>query len=375
MKTIRDIPHLEGVKVLVRTDFNVQIKNGSVAEDFRIVSALPTINYLLKNGAHVILVSHLEVLEGESDSLMPVAETLTKLGVEVKFIKNFNESYQFIESQIGSGYKGCFLLENIRHNEGEKKNDKKFAKELASLADIYVNEAFPVSHREHASVVSVPEFIPGYAGLQFEKEIVNLAMAFDPSHPFLFILGGAKFETKLPLLTKFMQLADKIFVGGALANDLFKQKGYEVGISLVSENKIDLTNFVNNEKVMIPSDVTLQNGEFRDVDAVSKTDKIMDVGQKTIEQLKQIISSAKFILWNGPLGLYEDGYRGPTLDLAKMIADATQNGTKTIVGGGDTLAAISTLGLEGKFTFVSTGGGAMLDYLAKGTLPGIEALK
>ena len=374
MKTLSDIPHLEGVKVLVRADFNVPIANGEVADDYRIRMALPTIQFLRKKKAKVILVSHLEAADGDNPSLEPVARRLEKLDGKVVFVKYWKNAQQAIENELGDG--GCILLENLRFFEGEKDNDPKFAEQMASLADIYVNEAFSVSHREHASIVSVPKLIPAYAGMQFEREVTALSKAFNPTHPFLFILGGAKFETKLPLLSKFIDIADSVFLGGALANDVFKAKGYETGISLLSKGGVDLSGFANNPKLMIPVDVVTQNKEVKASDQVSKTDKIMDSGPKSMALLKQKIDQAKFILWNGPLGLYEDGYRGPTLDLAKFIAGASEgNGTESIVGGGDTLAAISSLGLQDKFTFISTAGGAMLDFLAKGTLPGIEALK
>lgn len=373
MKTLTDIPHLQGVKVLVRADFNVPIQNKEVADDYRIRMALPTIEFLRSKGAKVILVSHLESADGGNPSLEPVARSLSKLDGGTTFIKDWKKAHEIIEN-LKDGE--CVLLENLRFFDGEKANDPAFAAQMASLADVYVNEAFSVSHREHASVVGVPKLIPSYAGIQLEKEVAALSKAFNPAHPFLFILGGAKFETKLPLLSKFLTIADKVFVGGALANDIYKQRGYEVGISLVSKEDIDLSDFARNPKVIIPVDIINQEKEVKMANALTPADKIMDSGPETMEALKATIKAAKFILWNGPLGLYEDGYRGPTLDLARMIAEASeQNGAESIVGGGDTLAAISTLGLEEKFTFISTGGGAMLDFLAKGTLPGIEALE
>lgn len=372
MRTIRDISHLEGVRVLVRADFNVPLRNNAVADDFRIRTTLPTIEFLRKKGAKIILVSHVESNDGGNPSLEPVAKHLEKLDGRVVFIKDIKNAHAIIENEIKNGE--CALLENLRFFEGEKNNDPKFAEQLASLADVYVNDAFSVSHREHASVVGVPEYIPGYAGLQFEKEITNLSKAFQPSHPFLFILGGAKFETKLPLLNKFRDSADTVFVGGALATDFYKKKGYEIGVSLTSKGDVDLSSFMNDPKIVLPADIVNEKKEEKSAEALSPTDKIMDAGPKTVEILKKLIGEAKFILWNGPLGLYEDGYRGPTLELAKMIGEATERGVETIVGGGDTLAAIATLGMQDKFTFISTGGGAMLDFLAKGTLPGIEAL-
>lgn len=372
MKTIRDIEHIEGVRVLVRVDFNVPIANGKVADDFRIRMAFPTIDFLHKKGAKVILVSHLESTDHDNPTLEPVAKHLQQLGVPVVFVKEYKKAAEIIE-HIKNG--DCVLLENLRFFDGEKDNDPKFAAELASLADIYVNDAFPVSHREHASIVGLPKLIPGYAGLQLEKEILNLSKVFSPSHPFLFILGGAKFETKLPLLEKFMSIADIVFVGGALATDFYKEKGYEVGKSRVSEDGFHLERFMSDPKLIIPVDVLNQKNETRAADGLKPDDIVMDDGPKTMGMLRDQIQKANFILWNGPLGMYEGGYRGATLELARLVAERTSHkGVESIVGGGDTLAAIAQLGIEDKFTFISTGGGAMLDFLAKGTLPGIEAL-
>ena len=372
MKTLADIQYVKGVKVLTRVDFNVPIKNGVVVDDFRIRMALPTIQYLISRGAKVILIAHLESSDGSNASLQPVAHILNTLGIKTTFVENMRNARQEIEvMQEGD----VILLNNLRLNSGEKDNDPQFAKELASLADIYVNDAFSVSHREHASVVGVPRYIQGYVGLQMEREIIHLSRAFTPTHPFVFILGGAKFETKVPLIDKFLQTADIVYVAGALANDFFKAKGYEVGTSLLSKGSFDFDTFLNNKKLTIPVDVVNQDHQTMDADKVSETDKIMDAGMKSVQELGNIISQAQFILWNGPFGLYEDGYQGATLEVARMIATATQRGATSIIGGGDTLAAVASLGLSDKFTFVSTGGGAMLDFLATGTLPGIQALE
>lgn len=372
MKTLTDIQYLEGVKVLTRVDFNVPIQNGVVVDDFRIRMSLPTIQFLTSKNAKVILIAHLESSDGSNNSLKPAADSLVKLGVKVTFVENIRNASKAIEA-MGNG--GCILLNNLRLSEAEKDNEPLFAKELASLADIYVNDAFSVSHRAHASIVGVPKFLPSYAGIQLENEIKHLSKAFNPTHPFLFILGGAKFETKLPLLQKFLKIADTIFVGGALANDFFKAKGYEVGVSLLSKGNIDFKALLADSKIMIPVDVVDQDHVNKNADAVSKTDKIMDSGSATIEELKQVIAQSKFILWNGPLGLYENGYQGATLELAKLMSGATEKGATTIIGGGDTLAAVATVGAQEKFTFISTGGGAMLDFLANGTLVGIQALE
>jgi len=372
MKTLKDIRFVDGLKALVRADFNVPLKNGAVADDYRIRMTIPTVKHLLDKKAKVILISHLESNDGGNPSLQPIADALNRLNVTVKFIKDYKNAREIIEAE---DY-GCFLLENLRFFDGEKGNDAKFAKELASLADIYVNDAFSVCHREHASVVGIPKYLDSYAGLQLEKEISHLSRAFDPARPFLFILGGAKFDTKLPLLEKFMKIADFVFVGGALANDFFQEKGYEVGASAVSKGDFGLSRFVKSKKLLLPADVLNEGREVRSSDGLSSTDKAVDAGPKTLAELKETIHISKLVLWNGPLGKYEGGFQEATLTLARMIGEATEkSGVESIVGGGDTLAAIAALGIESKFTFVSTGGGAMLDFLANGTLPGIKALE
>lgn len=358
MKFLHDIQNLDGVKVLMRLDLNVPVQNGVVKDDFRIRKAMPTISYLLEKKAKVILMSHIEAAggkRGEKPSLEPVCNHLHKLGLECVFVKDYKKALTTDTPLL--------MLENLRMFEGEEKNDKKFAQELASLADIYINEAFAVSHRAHASVSAITEFIPSYAGLLFEQEIKHLSSAFKPDHPFLFIIGGAKFETKLPLIEKFMGIADRVFVGGALANNFFKEEGKDIGSSLVSLENFNLKRFIGSPKLVLP------------VDSVKKEDVMFDAGPKTVELLREEVSKAKYILWNGPLGAFEMGYKEPTLELARIIADATQKGAKSILGGGDTLGAIGELKIEDQFTFVSTGGGAMLEYLAKGTLPAIDALE
>lgn len=363
MKYLHDVQQLDGVKVLMRVDFNVPVQNGVVTEDFRIRKILPTIKFLQDKKARIILMSHIESAgknKDEKPSLVPVAEHLKRLGLACVFVKNYKDAERAIEMLNP----GCILLlENLRMNEGETKNDKKFAQALASLADIYINEAFAVSHRAHASVSAITEFLPSYAGLLFEQEIKHLNSAFTPDRPFLFILGGAKVETKLPLIEKFIQIADRVFVGGALANNFFKEQGKDIGSSLVSPDNYNLKRFFDNPKLLLP------------IDSVKKDDAIFDAGPKTVELLKKEIGNAKFILWNGPLGAYEMGYKEPTLELARLIAAATQKGAKSILGGGDTLGAIGELKIEDQYTFVSTGGGAMLEYLAHGTLPAVEALE
>ncbi len=250
-----------------------------------------------------------------------------------------------------------------------------FAKKLAALGDFFVNDAFSVSHRKHASVVGIPKFLSSFLGLQFQAEIENLSKAFNPPQPFLFILGGAKFDTKLPLVQKFLPLATSIFIGGALANDFYKAEGLNIGLSKISDSILDLTNLLVDPKIVIqPDAVVVSTRGTREAkpEDIAADESALDAGSKSIRTLGKLVANAKCVLWNGPLGNYENGYSQATEELAQIIAS---HECLSLVGGGDTLAAISKLGIENKFSFVSTGGGAMLDFLAEGTLPGLEALK
>jgi phosphoglycerate kinase len=243
-----------------------------------------------------------------------------------------------------------------------------------------VNDAFSVDHRAHASTVGIAKYLPSYAGLQLQEEVDKLLIPFKkPKHPFLFILGGAKFSTKMPLIKKYLKLADQVFIGGALLNDFLEAKGYEVGKSLVDDAK-DIKNYniksiLKNKKLIIPEDVVVRNstGELinKKVSEVEKEDTILDVGAQSVKNLGSVVKNSKLILWNGPLGKYESGGGGATKELLKAVAKSK---AISIIGGGDTVALISEMKMEHKFTFVSTGGGATLDFLAKGTLPGIKAL-
>jgi phosphoglycerate kinase len=387
MKTIDQAKIKAGTRVILRADFNVAVQDGMVIDDFRIRKTLQTLDFLKKKGANVLIVSHIDKVAGSKDepTLRPVVDVLNKLGFLCEFAETIEEAHKISLEKTGQEKAAFTLLENIRNYPGEETNDPAFAKRLADLGDIYINDAFSVSHRAHASIVGVPKLLPHFAGFQFVLEVENLSRAFHPSHPFLFILGGAKFDTKLPLVQKFLDKADDIFIGGALSNDFFRAIGFEVGKSTVSVSKIDFDGMLSNKKIILPVDVIVVDPagsqKVLDPDKLGKEERILDAGPKTVALLGKKIDAAKFILWNGPLGNYENGYKGPTQELARMIATATFNdGTESIVGGGDTLAAIVELkqtsgeSLEKSFTFVSTGGGAMLDFLAKGTLPGILAL-
>lgn len=372
MKSIKEIKNLKGKRVLVRVDFNVPIKDGKVLDDFRIRKSIPTIKYLQSKGAKIILLAH---LGDEGESLRPVFLKAKKYLPKLMFVDKsiFSDEIEGMLKKLKSGE--IILLENLRKEKGEKDNSPSFGRALSRYGDIYVNDAFSVSHRPHASVVGITKYLEGYAGLLLSEEIDNLSKAFSPNHPFLFILGGAKFSTKMPLIKKFLHDADNIFIGGALANDFFKAKGYEVGTSLVEEGNFEIKTILKNKKLILPTDVEIvskDSRKFSKVEDVKNDENIVDIGPETLKNLKELVSDAKFILWNGPLGKSGVGSGKPTEELLKLIAKSK---VKSVIGGGDTIAYISKLKLENKLGFVSTGGGATLDFLAKGTLPGIKALK
>lgn len=356
--TLKGIKNLNftGKKVILRTDFNVLVKKGKVVEGHRIQKTLPTIRLLKKKGARIIIISH--ITSGRAKNLRPEVKYLSKY-IKVKFIPEIVG--RKVKKKIAGMKEGdIIILRNLRSDKREEKNDKNFAKQLAGLGNVFINDAFSVSHRRHASVVSLPKYLPSYAGLLFAEELKNLQKAFKPKHPFLLILGGIKFRTKLGVLERFIKIADKIFIGGALANNFFKARGLDIGKSVFDKNT-DIKEYLNNTKIILP------------IDAKKKNNVILDAGPKTIKMLSILVKKSKFILWNGPLGNFEKrGFGKSTEMVAKAI---TKSKAISIIGGGDTVAVIDKLGLMNKFTFVSTAGGAMLEFLARGTLPGIEALK
>jgi phosphoglycerate kinase len=371
MRSIKQIKNLKGKKVLLRVDFNVPIKDGVVEDDFRIRKALPTIKYLKQKGAKVILITH---LGKGGDTLLPVANALKKL-IKSTFVANIlGLDTEIAIRSMKSG--DVLLLENLRNDKGEKDCNQFFASSLAKLGDIYVNDSFSVDHREDASIVLLPKFLPRYAGFQLEEEIKNLSRAFKkPKHPFVFILGGAKFSTKMPLIEKYLKLADFVFIGGALLNDFLKAKGYEVGTSLVSEENFGIEKFLGNKKIILPEDVLVKSGSGilnKSIKDIGAEDFILDIGSKTIKDISILLKKSKLILWNGPLGKYEAGGADGSKKILKLVA---RSKALSIIGGGDTVSLISELKMEKKFSFISTGGGATLDFLAKGTLPGIKMLQ
>lgn len=370
-RSIHECTDLKDAYVLLRTSINVPLRGDAVLNQFRIIRGFTTIKFLVSQGAKVILCGHVGGDGTHSTkTLLPLYEQafpVVKWSEEVVGAETTN-----LRDNLQSGE--ILILENLRKDPREKKNDLDFARSLADLADIYVNDAFPAAHRAHASIVSVPQFIPAYAGHNFVHEYEMLGTAHEPEKPSIFMLGGAKFDTKMPLVEKFLDIYDHIFIGGALANDFFKARGYEVGQSLLSD--IDLTNspLLDNPRLLLPVDVIATDGTTTRVtlpDAVAPHEKIMDAGPETLAMLEPLIANAGSVLWNGPLGNYEEGFEEQTMAVARAMAAAS--GT-TIVGGGDTVASIEALGKQYCFTFVSTAGGAMLQFLEEKTLVGIDAL-
>lgn len=377
-KTFDQAGSLAGKRVLLRTDLNVPIvkmEGGrlEVRDDFRIEKLLPTIEQLKKVGAKTIVLAHIE--STETNSLRAVAGY-----VNTKTAVTFVESFDTLSTHVAQMKNGdVAILENLRSlDAGEKENSADFAKKLAHFGDVYVNEAFSVSHRPHASIVGLPKLLPHFAGPLFDSEVQHLSQAFQPLHPFVFILGGAKFETKLPLVQKFLNKADLVFIGGALANDIFAQRGLEVGQSLRAKGAIDLSALATHPRCATPVDVLVNMPDSypKLPTEVSATDRILDCGPETVDYLSRMLRTAKLVLWNGPLGDYEKGFEQSTIDLAKAIMKSS---ARAVLGGGDTIAVLAKAGLleaclNNEHIFVSTGGGAMLDFLANGTLVGIEAL-
>jgi phosphoglycerate kinase len=369
VRPITGATDLKGKRVLVRGNLNVPVDKGHVMDAYRIEMLLPTLMFLRDAGAKIILCGHLG--RDKTATLDPVARYLQEYIPVVMIRDVFDASTAETIAYTAPGT--VILLENLRKYDGEEKNDPAFAKHLASFADMFVQDDFSVCHRKHASVVGVPKLLPSYGGVQLMHEIDNLSKAFTPEHPFLFILGGAKVETKMPLMEQFKDKADTLFVGGVLANDFFKAMGKDVGVSKTSDLPVP-QELLTQTKIMLPHDVVvLRNGHHVTIpyDAVLAKDAIFDAGRQTVKELIDHVKRAKYIVWNGPLGYCEEGFCDATLAVAKAIAESS---AYSVVGGGDSLAAIPD-DIQMQFSFVSTGGGAMLDYLSNQTLVGISVLE
>lgn len=363
----------KGKRVLLRLDLNVPLLMSEIRSDFRIKTSLPTINFLRSMGAKVIILSHLGV--GKHDeSLRPVADYISKM-MPVVFLDKIRDAENLnIINELRDG--DVAMLENLRMEKGEVSNDPDFVAYLTSLGDYYINDAFAVSHRDHASVVGLAKALPSFAGMRLAEESAELSRAFDPAHPFFFIMGGGKIKTKLPLLKSLGDRADHIFLGGIIANIFIKAKGLNVGSSVVDyENLDEIKPMLDNPRFIVPSDVVLRGiggNRVSSISDISDHEMIVDIGHETISSLERVIGESKFIIWNGPLGFYEDGYSDGSRELIERIAGSN---AYTIIGGGDTVALIESMGKTNRFGFISAGGGAMLEYLTYGSLVGLNALK
>lgn len=381
MKTLRDIPELSGKRVLVRAALNTPVANGKVVNTFRLRSTLSTIQYLRERSARVILISHVSGETGfkdKSDTLKPMWEALRGFVPELRFCpETTGPVAEAAISELPEG--GVLMLENLRRHPGEEGNDSAFAQAVATLGDLFVQDQFDVAHRKHAGVIGIPQFLPSYAGLLLEREVRELSAALAPVSPSLAIISGAKFSSKEPVIRKLLPIYDHVFVGGALANDFLHAQGYALGASLVSDRtEEDVRELLNDEKLLLPVDAVVapvksarEAGRASDLTDITENEAVLDVGSATARMLEEYIRNAKTVMWSGPLGNYENGFMDGTEMLARSIASSEAH---SVVGGGDTIVAIEKLGLSDKFSFISTGGGAMLDFLAYGTLPGIDAL-
>ncbi|OQB15883.1 MAG: Phosphoglycerate kinase [Firmicutes bacterium ADurb.Bin193] len=388
-KSVKEID-VRGKKVLVRCDFNVPLdENKNITDENRIIGALPTIKYLIQNNAKVILCSHMGRPKGEFNlkySLAPVAKRLSeRLGLEVKMASDvIGESAKSLVSSMNDG--DVVLLENVRFHKEEEKNDPEFSKQLAAFADIFVNDAFGTAHRAHASTAGVADYLPSVCGFLIQKEIEVMGNALaNPERPFVAILGGAKVSDKIGVINNLLDKVDALIIGGGMAYTFFKAKGYNIGTSIFEEDKIELAKELIKKaadkgiKLHLPVD-TVVALEFK-ADSESKTvasDSMpdgwmgLDIGEKTVSEFSKVISGAKTVIWNGPMGVFEfEKFANGT----KKIAEAVSNvdGT-TIIGGGDSAAAVEQLGFADKMTHISTGGGASLEYLEGIELPGIACL-
>ena len=391
-KTIEDV-EVRGKKVLVRCDFNVpQDSEGNITDDTRIRGALPTIKYLVANGAKVILMSHLGRPKGvgyeKKYSLKPVADRLSQLLNSNVYFAEDGDVVGENAKKISAGLKDgeVMLLENLRFVKGETKNDKEFAKKLASLGELYVNDAFGTAHRAHASTAGVAEYLPAVAGYLIEKEISVMGKALNnPDRPLIAILGGAKVSDKIGVINNLLEKVDKLIIGGGMAYTFVKAMGMEVGKSLLEADKIDYAKEMIEKakskgvKLLLPVD-TIVAKEFKadaehsvvDINSIPADAMGLDIGPKTIELFEKELKGAKTVIWNGPMGVFEmPAFAVGTRAIAKALSEI--DGT-TIIGGGDSASAVKQLGYADKMTHISTGGGASLEFLEGRELPGIAAL-
>lgn len=377
---------IAGKTVFLRTDFNVPMDNSKIKEDFKIRQSLETIDFLIKNKCKVILASHLGQPQSGFEakySLAPMAKLLSSLLAQKVFFLDFKKIPKFkdIKKKISQS-EGLFLLDNLRFYDGEERNCKKLGKSLAGLADVYVNDAFAVSHRANSSVSAIRENLPSYAGLLLEKELNSLDKILNPKKPFVIVMGGSKISTKIPIIKKLYNKADYILLGGALANNFYLAQGYDIGRSLFDHDGLKETkNFLNSKKIILPSDVIVQSlDDFgnekivsKKIDEIDDNDTILDIGPESILDFSKYINKAQTIVWNGPMGKFEDSnFRQGTIIIARQIASRSSGRAFGVAGGGETVESLNLSKMKKYMDWVSTGGGAMLAYLAGEKMPGIE---
>lgn len=349
--------------VLVRLDVNVPIQEDGTIRDTdqeRIIRSRRTIDFLVTAGAHVTIISHIG--RNSEETLGPVARVMNIP------LYPLGTPRVDLASPVA-------ILENLRSDVREEQGDALFAQELVQGYDFFINDAFAACHRRHTSIVEIPKLLPSFGGFQLEQEINYLQKVFQDIHPALLIIGGAKFETKLPVIDALLEKVDHIFIGGALANNFYQARGYEIGRSLVDQNA-SLDHLVYNNKIILSHQVIIESesGTFsKSIDQVTYDEKIVDIDPAGIREYASIIKNAQLIIWNGPMGNYENRFIQGTESMANMIATRSHE-TISIIGGGDSVSVIEELGIKEQFSFISTGGGAMLEYLAQGTLPGLQAI-
>jgi len=384
-KTVRDID-LKGQRVLMRVDFNVPMQDGKVTDDKRIRASLPTIQYVLDQGASLILMSHLGRPKGGPDpafSLRPAAEVLSSLlGMTVKMAPDtVGAEVEAMAKELKPGE--VLMLENTRFHAGEEKNDLQLAKQMAALADIYVNDAFGSAHRAHSSTEGVARFLPAVSGFLMDQELEYLGRAVsNPEHPYVAILGGAKISDKISVVETLLSKADKLIIGGGMANTFLAAKGYNMQDSLVETASIETAKSImdkSGDKLLLPADALIAdkfeaeaNTQVVDADKIPPGWRMLDIGPKSIEAFKAALRDAKLIVWNGPMGVFEmPKFAEGTFAIARMLADS---GATTVIGGGDSASAVKKAGVAKQMTHVSTGGGASLEFLEGKELPGVAAL-
>lgn len=392
IKSIKQAEDIQGKIVFLRSDFNVPMKKGKIQDDFKIVAGLPDIRFLLVKNCKIIIATHL------GDPSKKNKKDFTTKPIAVRLAKLLGQKVAFSDSSAGDKAKGAIgkmkgkdilVLENLRYNPEEEKNSVSFAKKLADLADVYVNNAFAVSHRDHASVSAIKKYLPSYSGLLVEKEIISLEKILKPQKPMVVLMGGAKISSKLPLLEKMAEISDHVLLGGALANTFLYILGYEVGKSMAEKNDVSLKEQLSlfykrsgNKKIILPIDVVVakkQDGsgavKVKSINNVGKDDYIFDIGPKTINFYSRFIKKARTLVWNGPMGMFENThFKHGTLALGHIFGARSTGIAFGVAGGGETVEALKLTGMMEYVDWVSTGGGAMLSYLGGEKMPGLKGL-